>query len=182
MSRVARKKPCVDKANCSKRLKYAKMYREKSLGYSDQVLWSDKKLQTCEQQYDSIKIENEDEVASYYKLKKKLELVQDQIAIMINEPKYLLPFLQPGRLVTVTCQAGLEILRKDGHAADAAVTVAAAPNVIEQCSFTVPGAVSAFIDTLELFGSGKVSLNEVLIPSIQLVEEGYPVSEITTYN
>ncbi|CAF3767526.1 unnamed protein product [Rotaria sp. Silwood1] len=59
------------------------------------------KLQTCEQQYDSIKIENEEEVARYYKLKKKLELVQDQIAIMINEPKYLLPFLQPGRLVTV---------------------------------------------------------------------------------
>ncbi|CAF4918247.1 unnamed protein product, partial [Rotaria sp. Silwood1] len=58
------------------------------------------KLQTCEQQYDSIKIENEEEVARYYKLKKKLELVQDQIAIMINEPKYLLPFLQPGRLVT----------------------------------------------------------------------------------
>ncbi|CAF3341526.1 unnamed protein product, partial [Rotaria sp. Silwood2] len=60
------------------------------------------KLQTCEQQYDLIKIENEEEIARYYKLKKKLELVQDQIAIMINEPKYLLPFLQPGRLVTVS--------------------------------------------------------------------------------
>ncbi len=31
----------------------------------------------------------------------KLELVQDQMAVMINEPKYILPFLQPGRLVTV---------------------------------------------------------------------------------
>ncbi len=58
-------------------------------------------LQTCEQQFDSIKIENEEEVARYYKLKKKLELVQDQMAVMINEPKYILPFLQPGRLVTV---------------------------------------------------------------------------------
>ncbi|CAF1645205.1 unnamed protein product, partial [Adineta ricciae] len=36
------------------------------------------KLKTCEQQYEAIKIDNEEEVARYYKLKKKLELVQDQ--------------------------------------------------------------------------------------------------------
>ncbi len=65
-------------------------------------------LKICEQQYESIKIENEDEVARYYKLKKKLELVQEQMSLMMNEPKYLLPFLQPGRLVTVCC------LRKKG--------------------------------------------------------------------
>ncbi|CAF3556525.1 unnamed protein product [Adineta steineri] len=59
------------------------------------------KLKKCEQQYESLKIENEEEVARYYKLKKKLENVQDQMSVMINEPKYLLPFLQPGRLVTV---------------------------------------------------------------------------------
>jgi ATP-dependent RNA helicase DOB1 len=58
-------------------------------------------LKTCEQQYESIKIENEEEVARYYKLKKKLETVQGQMSVMMNEPKYLLPFLQPGRLVTV---------------------------------------------------------------------------------
>lgn len=60
-----------------------------------------KELKTCERQYESIKIENEEEVARYYKLKRKLELVQDQMSVMTNEPKYLLPFLQPGRLVTV---------------------------------------------------------------------------------
>jgi ATP-dependent RNA helicase DOB1 len=59
-------------------------------------------LQTYEQQYEAIKIENEEEIARYYKLKKKLELVQDQMSAMINEPKYILPFLQPGRLVTVS--------------------------------------------------------------------------------
>ncbi|UJR27854.1 hypothetical protein I4U23_009119 [Adineta vaga] len=59
------------------------------------------KLKKCEQQYELIKIENEEEVARYYKLKKKLEIVQDQMSVMTNEPKYLLPFLQPGRLVTV---------------------------------------------------------------------------------
>lgn len=58
-------------------------------------------LKKYEQQYEAIKIENEEEVARYYKLKKKLQLVQDQMSTMMNEPKYLLPFLQPGRLVTV---------------------------------------------------------------------------------
>ena len=58
-------------------------------------------LKACEQQYEAIKIEDEDEVARYYKLKKKIELIQDQMSGLMNEPKYLLPFLQPGRLVTV---------------------------------------------------------------------------------
>lgn len=58
-------------------------------------------LKACEQQYEAIKIDDEDEVARYYKLKKKIELIQDQMSGLMNEPKYLLPFLQPGRLVTV---------------------------------------------------------------------------------
>ena len=58
-------------------------------------------LKKCEQQYETLRIENEEEVARYYKLKKKLEVVQEQMSVMMNEPKYLLPFLQPGRLVTV---------------------------------------------------------------------------------
>ena len=49
-----------------------------------------------------MQIENEEEVARYYKLKANLDLIQEQMAGMMNEPKYLLPFLQPGRLVTVS--------------------------------------------------------------------------------
>ena len=39
--RVARKRPLVNKTTRSKRLQYAKTYREKPLGYWDRVLWSD---------------------------------------------------------------------------------------------------------------------------------------------
>ena len=39
--RVARKKPCGSKDNRVKRAHYAKTYLEKSLGYWNEVLWSD---------------------------------------------------------------------------------------------------------------------------------------------
>lgn len=44
---------------------------------------------------------------------------------------------------------------------------------------TVPGAPAGWVDTVSEFGSGKVTLEGILRPAIQLAEEGFPVSEIT---
>ncbi|KAM9316479.1 transmembrane 4 L6 family member 1 [Gastrophryne carolinensis] len=128
---------------------------------------------------------------------------------------------------------GLDILKKGGNAADAAVAVAAALNVTEPTStgiggdcfclfyraenkkvyglngsgraprslslqllkqqgfdeenpppilhahnITVPGAAAGWVDTVDLFGSKKLSLAEILQPAIELAESGFPVSEI----
>lgn len=46
-------------------------------------------------------------------------------------------------------------------------------------SVTVPGAVAGWIDTVETFGNGKLTLAEILEPAIRLAENGTPIPEIT---
>lgn len=44
---------------------------------------------------------------------------------------------------------------------------------------TVPGAAAGWVDTVEKFGSGKVSMHDILAPAIRLGEDGFPVSEFS---
>ena len=44
---------------------------------------------------------------------------------------------------------------------------------------TVPGAAAGWVDTVERFGSGKVSMEDVLAPAIELADKGFPVSELS---
>ncbi|KAJ5548597.1 hypothetical protein N7513_005831 [Penicillium frequentans] len=46
---------------------------------------------------------------------------------------------------------------------------------------TVPGAAAGWIDTVERFGSGRLSMKDILGPAIELAENGFPVSEISAY-
>jgi gamma-glutamyltranspeptidase / glutathione hydrolase len=153
---------------------------------------------------------------------------------VVHSSKGIVSSTQP-----LASQCGLEILRKGGNAADAAVAVAAGLNITEpgstgiggdmfclfydaktkkvrslngsgrsgkECTLqkirqslgikngakgvipmdsvqavTVPGAAAAWVDTVEKFGSGKLTMEEILEPAIRLGEEGYPVSELMGY-
>lgn len=44
---------------------------------------------------------------------------------------------------------------------------------------TVPGAAAGWCDTIEKFGSGKMTLEQILTPAIELGENGFPVSELS---
>lgn len=153
---------------------------------------------------------------------------------VVHSTKGIVSSTQP-----LATQCGLDVLRKGGNCADAAVAVAAGLNLTEPgstgiggdmfCLFyeaktkkvhalngsgragkdctletirkdlglkegqsgaigmhsphavTVPGAAAGWVDTVERFGSGKVSMEDILAPAIELGEQGYPVSEIMGY-
>ncbi|KAL3440915.1 nucleophile aminohydrolase [Aspergillus insuetus] len=44
---------------------------------------------------------------------------------------------------------------------------------------TTPGAAAGWVDTVQQFGSGKLSLRDILNPAICLAEGGFPVSEVS---
>lgn len=46
---------------------------------------------------------------------------------------------------------------------------------------SVPGAAAGWVDAVERFGSGKLSMEQILGPAIELGEKGFPVSEITAH-
>ncbi|KAL1614642.1 hypothetical protein SLS54_009612 [Diplodia seriata] len=45
---------------------------------------------------------------------------------------------------------------------------------------TVPGAAAGWVDAVERFGSGRLSLEDILAPAVELGEEGFPVSELSS--
>lgn len=47
-------------------------------------------------------------------------------------------------------------------------------------AITTPGAAAGWVDTVERFGSGKLSLEQILAPAIELGEKGFPVSELAS--
>lgn len=48
-------------------------------------------------------------------------------------------------------------------------------------SVTVPGAAAGWVDTVGKFGSGKLTMEQILAPAIELGEKGFPVSEQTAH-
>lgn len=51
--------------------------------------------------------------------------------------------------------------------------------MLSALAVTTPGAAAGWVDTVEKFGSGKLSLEQILTPAIELGEEGFPVSELS---
>lgn len=69
----------------------------------------------------------------------------------------------------------LEAIRKDLGLEDGELSSIPHKNVH---TVTVPGAAAGWVDTVERFGSGKVTMEQILAPAIETAEKGYPVSDI----
>lgn len=54
-----------------------------------------------EDERDALEVPREDEISSYYELRRQLEICRQDFRDVTNHPSYAVPFLQPGRLVKV---------------------------------------------------------------------------------
>ncbi|PWZ00793.1 putative MTR4-involved in nucleocytoplasmic transport of mRNA [Testicularia cyperi] len=62
---------------------------------------------TAEEERDAIHVDREDEVSEYYDVKTQLQQLKSDVQTVITHPSYVLPFLQPGRLIHI-CHDGLD--------------------------------------------------------------------------
>lgn len=51
--------------------------------------------------------------------------------------------------------------------------------LLSALAVTVPGAAAGWCDVVGKFGSGKLTMEEILTPAIELGEKGFPVSQIS---
>ncbi|OZJ06730.1 ATP-dependent RNA helicase mtr4 [Bifiguratus adelaidae] len=58
-------------------------------------------IQDLHDEMEAIHIDREDDIASYYNIRKQLDTYNEDMRAVINHPQYCLPFLQPGRLAKV---------------------------------------------------------------------------------
>lgn len=68
-----------------------------------------RQVQDLELERDSIIIEEEDSLKNYYNLLQQYESSKKDIHDIVFSPKYCLPFLQSGRLVSIKCTRSEEI-------------------------------------------------------------------------
>ncbi|KAJ8652675.1 hypothetical protein O0I10_011682 [Lichtheimia ornata] len=61
----------------------------------------EQELANAEEQKNAIKLDDEEDIASYYELRKQIDILAEGVREMMNDPVYCLQFMQPGRLVRV---------------------------------------------------------------------------------
>ncbi|KAK4257491.1 hypothetical protein QN277_007070 [Acacia crassicarpa] len=70
----------------------------------------EKQVKGLEEEKESIVIEEEDKLKDYYNLLEQYRLLNREVRDIVLSPRYCLPFLQPGRLVSLQCSTSDEDL------------------------------------------------------------------------
>jgi len=67
-------------------------------------------LLKAEGEYKGMEVPREKEIASYYRLRQQLSKLGKEFKDFITKPKYIVPFLQPGRMVHVRLTQPFQLL------------------------------------------------------------------------
>lgn len=60
---------------------------------------------TLQADRDAVHVDGEEHVASYLELQQQLAAAKAAMRAVVNQPRHILPFLQPGRLVNIAASA-----------------------------------------------------------------------------
>lgn len=64
-----------------------------------------------QEQYDAVSVPKYDIISSYHAIREQLDRLETEFRKYLTKPEYLLPFLQPGRLVKVSTCIFIHTLR-----------------------------------------------------------------------
>ncbi|XP_004514332.1 DExH-box ATP-dependent RNA helicase DExH9-like [Cicer arietinum] len=70
----------------------------------------EKQIKALEEERESIVIDEEDSLKDYYNLLEQLRSLKEEVRDIVLSPRHCLPFLQPGRLVSLQCTSSDEDL------------------------------------------------------------------------
>lgn len=59
------------------------------------------KLKKCEEDYNAIVFDKEHEISHYFNLRQQIESLRHQLSSIISQPKHVINFMNPGRLINV---------------------------------------------------------------------------------
>ncbi|KAL3145466.1 hypothetical protein ABBQ32_003293 [Trebouxia sp. C0010 RCD-2024] len=74
----------------------------------------ERKVQQLEGERDAVHVAEEEHVTTYLELQQQLAAAKAAMRAVVNQPRYILPFLQPGRLVNIAASASGDSSMQEG--------------------------------------------------------------------
>ncbi|XP_022959042.1 DExH-box ATP-dependent RNA helicase DExH9-like [Cucurbita moschata] len=150
----------------------------------------EKQVKSLEEERDSIVIEEEDNLKNYYDLLKQYKSLKKDIRDIVLSPRYCLPFLQPGRLISIECDSNNEISStfsiKDQFTWGLIINFQRMKGVSEDDASMKPESANYTVDVLTRCVVSKDGIGKKNVKIVQLKEHGephvvsIPISQIRT--
>ncbi|KAG6593624.1 DExH-box ATP-dependent RNA helicase DExH9, partial [Cucurbita argyrosperma subsp. sororia] len=150
----------------------------------------EKQVKTLEEERDSIVIEEEDSLKNYYDLLKQYKSLKKDIHDIVLSPRYCLPFLQPGRLVSIECNScdvnSSTFSIKDQVTWGLIINFQRVKGVSEEDVSMKPESANYTVDVLTRCVVSKDAIGKKTVKIVQLKEHGephvvsIPISQIST--
>ncbi|PON66615.1 ATP-dependent RNA helicase Ski [Parasponia andersonii] len=139
----------------------------------------EKQVKDLELERDSIIIEEEDSLKNYYNLLKQYDSLKKDVRDILLSPRYCLPFLQCGRLVSIQCSRNDEISPsfsiKDQVTWGVIINFQKVKTASEDDASTKPEDSNFIVDVLTRCAVNRDGIGKKIIKIIPLKEPGEPI-------